>query len=35
MDVAKAVGRYALWVTIGLIVVIIARQWWVARRRAT
>jgi len=35
VDVAKAIGRYALWVTIGLVVVIIARQWWVARRRAT
>ena len=34
VDVAKAVGRYALWVTIGLVVVIVARQMWTARRRA-
>jgi len=34
VDVAKAVGRYALWVTLGLVVVIIGRQWWVARRSA-
>jgi hypothetical protein len=35
VDVAKAVGRYALWVTIGLVVAVIARQWWVARRANT
>jgi membrane-associated protein len=34
VDIAKAIGRYALWVTLGLVVVVIARQWWVARRRA-
>jgi membrane protein DedA with SNARE-associated domain len=34
VDVAKAVGRYALWVTIGLVVVVVARQMWVARRNA-
>src|SRR3954447_26222393 len=32
VDVARAVGRYALWVTIGLVVVIVARQMWAARR---
>jgi membrane-associated protein len=31
VDVAKAVGRYALWVTIALVVVIVARQMWTAR----
>jgi membrane-associated protein len=34
VDVAKAVSRYALYLTIGLIVVVFARQYWVARRRA-
>ena len=33
VDVAKAVSRYALYVTIGLVAVVLARQWWVARRR--
>ena len=33
VDVAKGVSRYALYVTLGLIVLIILRQWWVARRR--
>jgi membrane protein DedA with SNARE-associated domain len=33
VDVAKAVSRYALWATIALVVVVIARQWWVTRRR--
>ena len=32
VDVAKAVGRYALWVTLGLVAVIVARQMWTARR---
>jgi membrane protein DedA with SNARE-associated domain len=32
VDVAKAVGRYALWVTIGLVIVLVARQMWVQRR---
>jgi membrane protein DedA with SNARE-associated domain len=32
VDVAKAVGRYALWVTLGLVAVIVARQMWAARR---
>jgi membrane protein DedA with SNARE-associated domain len=34
VDVAKAVGRYALWVTIGLVIVIVGRQMWVQRRAA-
>ena len=34
VDVAKAVGRYALWVTLGLVAVIVARQMWTARRNA-
>src|SRR4051794_19427253 len=34
VDIAKAIGRYALWVTLGLVVVVVARQWWVAQRRA-
>jgi membrane-associated protein len=34
VDVAKAVSRYALYMTIGLVVVVLVRQWWVARRRA-
>ena len=34
VDVAKAVGRYALYFTIGLIVLIFARQYWKAGRRA-
>jgi membrane-associated protein len=34
VDVAKAVGRYALWVTLGLVAVIVARQMWAARRSA-
>jgi membrane-associated protein len=33
VDIAKGVSRYALYITIGLIVVIFARQYWVARRR--
>ena len=33
VDVAKAVGRYALYVTIALIVVIFARQYWAASRK--
>jgi membrane-associated protein len=33
VDVAKAVGRYGLYLTIALIVVIFARQFWVASRR--
>jgi membrane-associated protein len=32
VDVAKGVSRYALYLTIALVVVVIARQWWVARR---
>jgi membrane protein DedA with SNARE-associated domain len=35
VDVAKGVSRYALYVTIVLIAVVIFRQWLVARRRAT
>ena len=34
VDVAKGVSRYALYVTIALIVVIFVRQYMVARRRA-
>ncbi len=34
VDVAKGVSRYALYLTIGLIVVIFARQWWKSRGRA-
>ena len=33
VDVAKAVWRYALYVTIGLVAVIFARQYWVSRAR--
>lgn len=33
VDIAKGVSRYALYITIGLIAVIFARQYWVARRR--
>ncbi len=32
VDVAKAFSRYALYITIGLIVLIFARQWWKSRR---
>jgi membrane-associated protein len=35
VDVAKGISRYALYVTIGLIVVILVRQYWVARRRGS
>jgi membrane protein DedA with SNARE-associated domain len=34
VDVAHAVSHYALGVTLLLILVIVARQVWVARRRA-
>ncbi len=34
VDVAKGVSRYALYLTIGLIVVVFARQWWKSRGRA-
>ena len=34
VDVAKAVSRYALFLTIGLIVLVFARQWWKGRQRA-
>jgi membrane protein DedA with SNARE-associated domain len=34
VDVAKAVGRYALYLTIALIVVVFARQYYVASRKA-
>ena len=33
VDIAKAVGRYALYVTIALIVVVFARQYYTASRR--
>jgi membrane protein DedA with SNARE-associated domain len=32
VDVAKAVARYALFITLGLVVLIFARQYWKARR---
>jgi membrane-associated protein len=32
VDVAKAVSHYALYLTIGLVVVVIGRQWWVTQR---
>jgi membrane protein DedA with SNARE-associated domain len=34
VDVAKAVSRYALFLTIGLVVLIFARQWWKSSGRA-
>jgi membrane-associated protein len=34
VDVAHAISHYALWATIALVVAIIGRQFWVARRRA-
>jgi len=34
VDIAKAISRYGLYLTIGLIVVIFARQYYVASRRA-
>ena len=33
VDVAKGISRYALYLTIALIVVVFVRQWWVSRRR--
>jgi membrane-associated protein len=33
VDVARAVSRYALYVTIALVVVVLGRQYWVAQRR--
>jgi membrane protein DedA with SNARE-associated domain len=33
VDIAEAVGRYALYITIGLIVVIFARQYYTASRK--
>jgi membrane-associated protein len=33
VDIAEAVGRYALYVTIGLVVVIFARQYYTASRK--
>jgi membrane protein DedA with SNARE-associated domain len=33
VDVAKGVSRYALYITIALIVLIVARQLWISRRR--
>ena len=35
VDVAKGISRYALYITIGLILLIFLRQWWVARRRSS
>ena len=35
VDVAKGISRYALYITIGLIVMIFLRQWWVARRQSS
>jgi hypothetical protein len=34
VDVAKAVARYALFFTVGLVVLVFARQWWKSSRRA-
>jgi membrane protein DedA with SNARE-associated domain len=34
VDVAHAISHYALWATIALVVAIIGRQMWVARRQA-
>jgi membrane-associated protein len=33
VDVAHAISHYALWATIGLVVIIVGRQVWVAQRR--
>jgi membrane protein DedA with SNARE-associated domain len=33
VDVAKGVSRYALYLTIALVIGVIARQWWTQRRR--
>ncbi len=33
VDVARGISRYALYLTIVLIVGVFVRQWWVARRR--
>ena len=33
VDVAKGVSRYALFLTIALVVLVIARQWWATRQR--
>jgi membrane protein DedA with SNARE-associated domain len=33
VDVAKAVSRYALYFTVGIVVLVLARQWWKSRRR--
>jgi membrane protein DedA with SNARE-associated domain len=34
VDVAHGVSHYALLITVGLVVAIVARQMWVGRRRA-
>lgn len=33
VDVANGISRYALYLTLALVIVVIARQWWVTRRR--
>jgi membrane-associated protein len=33
IDTVEAISRYALWITIGLVVVIVARQVWAGSRR--
>lgn len=33
IDTVEAIARYALWITVGLIVVIVARQVWASGRR--
>jgi membrane-associated protein len=33
VDVAHAISHYALWATIALVIVVVGRQVWVARRR--
>lgn len=32
VDVARGIGRYALYITVALVVAIIARQWWRSSR---
>jgi membrane protein DedA with SNARE-associated domain len=33
VDVAHAISHYALWATIGLVVLVIGRQAWLSQRR--
>jgi membrane-associated protein len=34
IDVVEAIAKYALWISIGLVVVIVGRQIWSATRTA-